>query len=68
MIAERREDVPVVPREALAERGGRKVVFVLNGSGSPARRRGWVWVTTTSSRSARDSRPESESSCAGWRR
>ena len=31
MVAERREDVPVVPREALAERGGRKVVFVLRG-------------------------------------
>ena len=31
LIAERREDVPVVPREAVAERGGRKVVFVLNG-------------------------------------
>jgi RND family efflux transporter MFP subunit len=31
MIAERRENVPVVPREALAERGGRKVVFVLEG-------------------------------------
>jgi membrane fusion protein (multidrug efflux system) len=31
MVAERREDVPVVPREALAERGGRKVVFVLKG-------------------------------------
>jgi RND family efflux transporter MFP subunit len=31
MIAERREDVPVVPREALAERGGRKVVFVVKG-------------------------------------
>ena len=31
MIAERRENVPVVPRQALAERGGRKVVFVLNG-------------------------------------
>ena len=31
MIAERREDVPVIPREALAERGGRKVVFVLRG-------------------------------------
>jgi RND family efflux transporter MFP subunit len=31
MIAERREDVPVVPREALTERGGRKVVFVLQG-------------------------------------
>jgi membrane fusion protein (multidrug efflux system) len=31
LIAERREDVLVVPREAVAERGGRKVVFVLNG-------------------------------------
>jgi RND family efflux transporter MFP subunit len=31
MIAERREDVPVVPREAVTERGGRKVVFVLKG-------------------------------------
>ena len=31
MIAERREDVPVIPREALAERGGKKVVFVLKG-------------------------------------
>jgi RND family efflux transporter MFP subunit len=31
MIAERRENVPVVPREALTERGGRKVVFVLDG-------------------------------------
>jgi RND family efflux transporter MFP subunit len=31
VIAERREGVPVVPREAVAERGGRKVVFVLNG-------------------------------------
>ena len=31
MIAERREDVPVVPREALTERGGRKVVFVVKG-------------------------------------
>jgi RND family efflux transporter MFP subunit len=31
MIADRREDVPVVPREALAERGGRKVVFVVRG-------------------------------------
>jgi len=31
LIAERREDVPVVPREAVAERGGRKVVFVLTG-------------------------------------
>ena len=31
IIAERREEVPVVPREALTERGGRKVVFVLQG-------------------------------------
>jgi multidrug efflux pump subunit AcrA (membrane-fusion protein) len=31
MIAERREDVPVIPREALVERGGRRVVFVLRG-------------------------------------
>ena len=31
MIAERRDGVPVVPREALVERGGRKVVFVLRG-------------------------------------
>jgi RND family efflux transporter MFP subunit len=31
MVAERREQVPVIPREALAERGGRKVVFVLRG-------------------------------------
>jgi len=31
MIAERREGVPVIPREALAERGGRRVVFVLRG-------------------------------------
>jgi len=31
LVAERREDVPVVPREAVTERGGRKVVFVLNG-------------------------------------
>jgi len=31
MIAERRDDVPVVPREAVAERGGRKVVFVVKG-------------------------------------
>jgi RND family efflux transporter MFP subunit len=29
MIVERRDDVPVVPREAVAERGGRKVVFVV---------------------------------------
>jgi membrane fusion protein (multidrug efflux system) len=31
MIADRREEVPVVPREAVAERGGRKVVFVVKG-------------------------------------
>jgi RND family efflux transporter MFP subunit len=31
MIADRREEVLVVPREAVAERGGRKVVFVLKG-------------------------------------
>lgn len=31
LVAERREGVPVVPREAVTERGGRKVVFVLNG-------------------------------------
>lgn len=31
MVAERREDVPVAPREAVTERGGRKVVFVLKG-------------------------------------
>lgn len=31
MIAERHEGVPVVPREAVTERGGRKVVFVLKG-------------------------------------
>jgi membrane fusion protein (multidrug efflux system) len=31
IIAERRTDVPVVPREAVTERGGRKVVFVLAG-------------------------------------
>jgi RND family efflux transporter MFP subunit len=29
MIAERRHEVPVVPREAVADRGGRKVVFVV---------------------------------------
>jgi multidrug efflux pump subunit AcrA (membrane-fusion protein) len=28
---ERREDVPVVPRDALTEREGRKVLFVLEG-------------------------------------
>jgi RND family efflux transporter MFP subunit len=31
MIAEQRESVPVVPREAVTERGGKKVVFVLEG-------------------------------------
>ena len=31
MIAARRENVPVVPRDAVAERGGVKVVFVLQG-------------------------------------
>jgi RND family efflux transporter MFP subunit len=31
LIAERRDEVPVVPRTAVAERGGVKVVFVLQG-------------------------------------
>lgn len=31
LVAERREDVVVVPREAVTERGGGKVVFVLDG-------------------------------------
>ena len=31
IIADRREGVPVIPREALADRGGRKVVFVVEG-------------------------------------
>ncbi|HKQ60914.1 MAG TPA: efflux RND transporter periplasmic adaptor subunit [Candidatus Polarisedimenticolaceae bacterium] len=31
IVAERRENVVVVPREAVAERGGGKVVFVLDG-------------------------------------
>lgn len=31
LIAERREGVPVVPREAVTERGGRRVVFGING-------------------------------------
>ncbi len=31
MVAERREDVPVVLRDAVAVRGGRKVVFVVKG-------------------------------------
>jgi len=32
LIAERREEVPVVPRDSVTERGGVKVVFVLNGT------------------------------------
>jgi RND family efflux transporter MFP subunit len=31
LVAERRDDVPVIPREAVTDRGGRRVVFVLNG-------------------------------------
>lgn len=31
LVAEHREGVPVVPREAVTERGGARVVFVLNG-------------------------------------
>jgi RND family efflux transporter MFP subunit len=31
LIGERREQVPVVPRRALTERGGKRVVFVLRG-------------------------------------
>lgn len=31
LIGERRADVPVVPRRALTDRGGRRVVFVLRG-------------------------------------
>jgi RND family efflux transporter MFP subunit len=31
LIAERREDVLVIPRQAVTDRGGRRVVFVLNG-------------------------------------
>lgn len=31
VVAERRENVPVVPREAVTERRGRKVVFVVEG-------------------------------------
>ena len=31
LVAERREDVIVVPRESVTERGGKRVVFVLNG-------------------------------------
>ena len=31
LIVERREEVPVAPRDAVTERGGRKVIFVLKG-------------------------------------
>ena len=31
IVSERRVDVPVVPREALAQRAGRNVIFVLDG-------------------------------------
>jgi len=31
LVGERRENVPVVPRRALTDRGGRRVVFVLRG-------------------------------------
>ena len=31
LVVERREDVPVVPRAAVTERGGERVVFVLDG-------------------------------------
>lgn len=31
LVAERREDVPVIPRQAVTDRGGRRVVFVLSG-------------------------------------
>lgn len=31
IVAERRENVPAIPREAVTDRGGRRVVFVLNG-------------------------------------
>lgn len=37
LVGERREGVPVVPRDAVTERGGKKVVFVLRGQ-SVARR------------------------------
>ena len=32
LVAERREEVPVLPRDSVTERGGVKVVFVLNGT------------------------------------
>jgi membrane fusion protein (multidrug efflux system) len=31
LVAERREDIPVIPRQAVTDRGGRRVVFVLSG-------------------------------------
>lgn len=31
VIGDRRENVPVIPRQALTDRGGRRVVFVLRG-------------------------------------
>ena len=31
LVVEQRSDVPVIPREAVTERGGRRVVFVLDG-------------------------------------
>ena len=31
IVTDARDDVPIVPREAVTERGGRKVVFVLDG-------------------------------------
>lgn len=31
LVAERRDDVPVIPRQAVTDRGGRRVVFVLSG-------------------------------------
>jgi hypothetical protein len=31
ILTERREGVPVVPRDAVTERGGRSVVFVIDG-------------------------------------
>ncbi len=37
ILVERRENVPVVPREAVVERAGRKVVFVLDGRRVAAR-------------------------------
>ncbi len=37
ILVERREDVPVVPRDAVVERGGRRVVFVLDGQRVAAR-------------------------------